>query len=218
MNKIELITLRKYLSAECSRLAHEHLGAVNLNESSPEVQTASFAALQKNLCRIETFQNAIDLLLSLKTAPGPDLQPETLQTHAKVQMLFDALSVLYTHLNETLSDDNTNADSVRRRVEDLRQEYMREHIAALSVQLKPLSESLFIPDADCCTAGLLAELEHYLNNETASMLRFQEQATAMAGRIPERADRLRSMSERHAERAERLRASIDEVKSTELPA
>ena len=218
MNKIELITLRKYLSAECSRLTHEHMGAVNLNESAPEVQTASFAVLQKNLCRIETFQNAIDLLLSLKTAPGPDLPPETLQTYAKVQMLFDTLSILYSHLNETLSDDNTNADSVRRSVEDLRQEYMREHIAALSAQLKPLSESLSIPDADCCAAGLLAELEHYLNNETASMLRFQEQATEMAGRIPERADRLRSMSERHAERAERLRASIDEVKSTELPA
>ena len=218
MNKIELITLRKYLSAECSRLTHEHLDAVNLNESAPEVQTASFAALQKNLCRIETFQNAIDLLLSLKTAPGPDLPPETFQAHAKAQMLFDLLSVLYTHLSENLSDDNTNADFVRRSVEDLRQEYMREHIAALSAQLKPLSESLSIPDADCCAAGLLAELEHYLNEETAAKLRFRERATEIADRIPERTDRLRSMSERHAERAERLCASIDEVKSIELPA
>ena len=218
MNKIDLITLRKYLSAECSRLTHEHLDAVKMNESVPEVQTASFAALQKNLCRIESFQSAIDLLLSLKTAPGPDLPPETFQTYAKAQMLFDALSVLYTHLNETLNDENTNAVSVRRRVEELRQENMRKHIAALSAELLPLTLSLSVPNIDCCAAGLLAELEHYLNDETSTMLRFQEQAAEMSVRFPERADRLRSMSERHAERADRLRASIAEVKSAELPA
>ena len=214
MNKIELVTLRHFLDCETARLTHERslaLHAASDDTAGKEAPGYNALPLPET---VSAYCDAVDLLLSLKTAPGPDLPEEEYRTHAAAQMLLDLLADLYGQLDAAMDDDNVLSDTTRCHVDALRQELVRERINAAAAELAPLLRQLAIPNIENFVPPLLEELNRHLSAESDSAAHFSDQAAEMDKQnLPSHAGRLRRMAERHETIAAQLRVCIASLHS-----
>ena len=214
MNKIELVTLRHFLDCEAARLTHERSLALHAAcDDTSGKEAPGYNALPLPEI-VSAYCDAVDLLLSLKTAPGPDLPEEEYRTHAAAQMLLDLLADLYGRLDAAMDDDNVLSDTTRCHVDALRQELVRKRIDAAAAELEPLSRQLSIPNIENSTSALLEELNRHLSAESDSAAHFSDQAAEMDKQnLPSHAGRLRRMAERHETIAAQLRECIASLHS-----
>lgn len=209
MNKIELVTLQHSLECESARLTHERIIALYANCDGTSAQSAPNENALPLPESVTAYHNAVDLLLSLKTAPGPDLPEDEYRAHATAQMLLDMLTAFYGQLDAAADDDNVLSDTTRRHVDALRQELVRERIDAIAAELEPLIRQLAIPSTENLAPALLEELNRHLFTESDSATRFSEQAAEMDKQnLPSHARRLRQMAERHEAITAQLRKCI----------